>query len=396
MQFLRLISLMQNAPPIIYPASLLGYWKGQNNPNDSTTNARNGSAGAQTAYMTGQSGNAFSFNGNAASKVTLPSINAGAAWSLEFYLYRGHTIVGASEHLISNLWTSASNFGASYVDANNRISYYSNSIQRILSRRTIALTTWTKILLTYDGSRVRLWIDDVPDMTELATHSESFNTAFCFGQAQVTESNALNGGLDEIKLYNVVQEGIRGLIAWYAGENNGNDSTGNGFGLTLGASPSYATGQSGNGFNFTGATNQVPTMAPMSLDPSYSIDFYVKPAVNPGGSFYHTVSNTYTASGNYGALYYAGTNRLEYWTGGTLKVASTNNSVPSGSFTRVTIQYDASISKTKLYIGGVLNATESGTHSELFSCSPAIGYGGESSVFNGVIDEVKMYNKLLI
>ena len=372
------------------PAGAVGFWRGENNANDQL-GAYNATVGANTAFTTGHLGQAFLLDGTNASKITVPTINAGGTYSIELWVYRTSTVTTA-RHLVSNAYTSASNYGALYVDSNHAVVYYRNGVSTVVTAaNVIPVNTWVKVLLTYDGSKSRIWINDLPLVSEVSTHTETWNNACCFGQAVSNESAAWVGRLDEIVLYNTVVRPINGLFLHYAGENNTNDTMGR-LNATAGAGTSYATGQSGQGFSFSGTSNQAVTIPSIFLDNVYSIDFQMKPSGASGG-FVHTISNSWSSS-NYGALYYDSGNKLVYYQGSSARATSANSVITSGSWNRVTITYDGS--KTRLYVNGTLVATESGTHSETYNNQCKIGYGGESNTFSGVIDEVKFYNTLIL
>lgn len=386
--------VVPGTPPL--DPNILALYKGENNANDETGNY-NGTPGASTAYTSsGQVGNAFLFTGSANEAISVPTINAGGTYSIEFYVYC--TSLVGSRHLFSNDWTAASAFGAFYVSSTGYLIYYNNSTNRAQTATgAIVANTWHKVTLTYDGSKSRIWVDAKPMATETATHSETYNNTAKIGYANNAESNIFHGRLDEVTIWDSVVRPTNGLVAHYAGESNVNDSGPLGYTASAGAGTGYATGQSGNGFSLTGSTNQAVTVPNLLLEPSYSIDFYMKPAGAASG-FQHLVSNLWNGSGAYGALYYDGTNRLEYYQGSSSRVVSANNSITPSVFQRVTITYDASDSKTRLYINGTIAGTESGTHSEVFNNQARIGYaiGASDSAFNGVIDEVKFYNTLIL
>lgn len=376
--------------PVIEP-DVVAWYRAENNADDASGNAHHGTPGSSAGYTTGHTGNAFLFAaGDNNTKINCPSINIGSTWSIEGWIYRTSN-VGTARHVVSHLWSSASNFGAIYVNSNHSLTYVQNSTTQLTSATgAITLNTWHKFLITSDGSVLRMWLDGM--LVARTVLASTFNNAFAIGQAVTNEAAAWGGAIDEVKICNSTRKGFVGLIAHYAGENNTNDSSGHGLTATPGAGTGYATGYSGDGFNFTGNTNQAVLTPVIILDNQYSVDFYMKPT-NAGSGFMHTVSNAWSSS-NYGALYYTSPNRLRYYQGGSERVASADNVITPGSWNRITVTYDGS--KTRLYVNGTLVGTESGTHSEVFQNSTRIGYGTESNAFHGVIDEVKLYNNLIL
>lgn len=185
-------------------------------------------------------------------------------------------------------------------------------------------------------------------------------------------------------------------VAWWKGEGNAEDYYGVCDGV-VGDNTAFAAGYSGNCFSFPGLANQGVALPPMIVGGTYSIDLMFKPANNsasPQGIFGVHYSNP-----GLGALYYMGTNEIQYHQGGAgMRVGSGSNSITVGAWNRVTLTHDPADHKSRLYINGVLAGTEAGTHVETFDDAPSI----VPTVLPGsvdivcLIDDVKIYNTLIL
>lgn len=378
------------------PSGGVAWFRGENNAFDEGGNY-DATAGSQSAYAAGYdgSGNAFSFNGNVNSKILVPSVNIGSAYSIEFWVYE--TTGGATYVVLGNDWTSATKFGALYGgDGNFR--YYQNSVQRVSTGSAVTLSTsrWYKVRVTYDGSKTRIYVNDLLAATESGTHSETFNNQLGLGVAVTPDAGDthLTGRLDEVILYNSAAAPATGLRAWYKGDSDAQDAAYT-WHATAGAGTTYTAGNNGNCFVFNGNTNsavQMPQKMPIGAAWTVQFDLYVS-AGNTG--YRDIVGNDYNASGpDFGAIY-LNASKIEYWSGGVSRVVSAST-IAGTTWTTVKITYDGS--KTRIYINGSLDATESGTHTtESFATAPYLGASrtNNTAAFIGRLDDVKFYNAVV-
>ncbi|MFT3746155.1 MAG: hypothetical protein QM785_17930 [Pyrinomonadaceae bacterium] len=176
-------------------ASLHNWYPGQGSANDVRGSA-NGTPTGNVTYPAGRVGQAFSFPGGE-SYVTLPTINLGQSFSLEFWM--NPTLGGAPyKHLISNDFGSP-NFGALYFVADS-ISYWKQG-SILGSSGTLPLNQWTHVALVYDGSVARLYINGVLDRTS-GQFSTQFNNQVRFADGMNRDSSlTYQGLLDEVSFY---------------------------------------------------------------------------------------------------------------------------------------------------------------------------------------------------
>ena len=64
--------------------------------------------------------------------------------------------------------------------------------------------------------------------------------------------------------------------------------------------------------------------------------------------------------------------------------------IPLNEWTHVAVTFSTINSEAKLYINGMLDATETGVTLDISGTGAGIGYNGSDYVFNGSIDDVKI------
>ncbi len=187
---LRVLPLV---PP---PAGIIGWWRGQNDAQDAI-GTNHGTLTNGATFAAGKVGNAFSLDG-VDDVVTIPAINAGSRFSVEFWLFP--TRSAGYEHLASNNGGSA-NYGDLYF-RDNHIEYWQGSVLRLSSATSsIPLSSWSHVALTFENGMDRLYING-EIVAASAIHSETFNNPLAFGYTNAPSNNRFKGSLDEISLYN--------------------------------------------------------------------------------------------------------------------------------------------------------------------------------------------------
>ena len=185
------------------PASLANWYPGQGNSNDTRGPANGTPAGAVT-FPAGKVGQAFAFDGNVNTYITLPSLPLtqpppalGQSFSLEFWINPGRD--GAFQHVISNAYDSP-NFGALYME-NNKLSYWNRG--RVFdSLADVPLNQWTHAALVYNGTVVRLYVNGVLDR-ESNQQGITFNTPVRLADDMGRDTErTFQGMLDEVSFYN--------------------------------------------------------------------------------------------------------------------------------------------------------------------------------------------------
>ncbi len=183
-------------------AGLADLYGGDNSPND-LVGAANGvlaNGAGYTSNPTGKVGPAFNLDGTDGQVNVTSAINLGSTFSVELWIYPTRSI--GFEHLVSNDYHSAANFGALYFQSDHLEYWQNSSVRTQTPAGSIPLNTWSHIGLVYNGGVATLFINGVASGTPSVVHSESFNTTLELGYAIVGSDNHFKGRLDEVSFYN--------------------------------------------------------------------------------------------------------------------------------------------------------------------------------------------------
>jgi len=211
---------------------------------------------------------------------------------------------------------------------------------------------------------------------------------------------------------------LGGLVAyWKFDEGIGNialDSMGTNHGIIRGAT--WTAGKVNNALYFNGIDNRVEVRSRMSTEESYSIEFWFKAFVYRAKPQVMMRSRSEGNAGDFGFLAMMSTtlwghpdNEHFYLsvmvpTPAPQWVSLPGPRIPLGEFTHVVFTYDAMTKNVSLYVNGTLCAgtviapVYRVTDDWMAIGSDYWGYGRwapDGQAFNGVIDEVRVYNRAL-
>lgn len=180
------------------------------------------------------------------------------------------------------------------------------------------------------------------------------------------------------------------LVSFWPGEGSANDLQGTNHGTLQNGAGFTDAGKVGPSFTLDGTDDQV-VLPSINVGTTYTVEFWVYPTRNQ--TFQHLFSNAWDSLGNYGAMYF-GAGSVSYWQGQSLR-SITNVVIPLNQWTHVALTYDGAVSQ--IFINGVPSGLPSVVHAESFNNPAQIGFNvaGESSHFQGRIDEVSLYNTAL-
>jgi hypothetical protein len=198
------------------------------------------------------------------------------------------------------------------------------------------------------------------------------------------------------------------LLAYYTADNTPNDALGN-YNGTLTNGATYGTGIINNGFSFDGVNDYVDLGNNLDFDGSTPFSFSGWIKLNSskqqcfiskeGGSSAYVGYIAQIESTNEVSLY-LGSN---FSTGDWLQVTS-NDTLTTSTYHMITITYDGSknASNIKIYIDGVSSTltinrnTLTGSISNSINCNIGAAISsGAGRYFNGIIDEVGIWNREL-
>jgi hypothetical protein len=213
--------------------------------------------------------------------------------------------------------------------------------------------------------------------------------------------------LDDIRLYrslpieqeplpDPVDPGTNGLVAAYSFEDNVQDTSGRGLNGTVWGNPFFVDGFVGKALSFDGVNDyvEVGNNAAFDITEQITISAWVNP--NDAGDGQH---NPFVGKGDHVyALKHASNNSIEFfiyddgWYTANVSVDSSFN----GEWHHVLGTYDGS--EVKTYVDGILGATNAHQGSidvQTHNLTIAINSEERDRLYNGMIDEVKIYNRAL-
>ncbi|MGI8788257.1 MAG: LamG-like jellyroll fold domain-containing protein [Pyrinomonadaceae bacterium] len=423
------------------PIGLVSWYPAENNALDIRSRNNGTLGGIQghfPTYTAGVVGQAFQFDG--LSFVTIPdspSLHITTTLTLEGWVKPASGIANGSLDTIVFKGNQSSLAGQPYSLFLNVVAPNTYKLDFRLGNETTATAldsvsslapdTYTHVAATYDGATMRIYINGFLDA--------SVNTNI--GTLNNTDTNPLEigdgvgnftGAVDEFSIYNrtlsaseilaIDISGINGKckptatvspsgqVAWFAGDGDAKDLSGNGNNGALGSQTAFAVGKVGQALKFNGNTASAvivpdsPSLRPANV----SIDAWVNPAVYSFLSIIAIKGNTSQVAQIQPYLLALNGNQIAFQIGnGTNSDLLTSTSlVPLNVYTHVAATYDGTT--MQIYINGVLDASKTSTLGSLIQTDTnPLAIGGEilsppQTVifqFNGAIDELSIYNRAL-
>lgn len=181
------------------PAGMVAWFPGDGNAND-IQGSNNGTINGGVTFPAGKVAQAFSFDGTG--DVTYSTINAGSAYTIDFWVRPSSGGPTASrQEVIGNNFQDAQSFGQ-ITFTNTQIEYFQGGGIRVVSAAgSVPFDAYTHVALTYDGSVNRLYINGNLVATS-AVHTETFNNPIKLGNSVLQVGNArFNGQLDEVEIF---------------------------------------------------------------------------------------------------------------------------------------------------------------------------------------------------
>jgi hypothetical protein len=201
-----------------------------------------------------------------------------------------------------------------------------------------------------------------------------------------------------------------GLVAWWKGEGNANDSfDGNNGSVTGGVT--YANGEVGQAFRFDGTNGFISVPASSNLDVGkgngVTIEAWIRPDhLGPVGAAGLPIVEYDTASA-IGVHFWVEANytlyaNIEDTAGGIHTIQSAAGTIVTNALQHAAVTYNKTNGICVLYINGVPAATANfgsitpqTTYPLFIGKRAANGFPGSGSLYNGLLDELSIYNRAL-
>jgi hypothetical protein len=386
------------------PNGPVSWWKGENNANDSI-GENNGALQGAVTYSTGQTGQAFSLSSTTNDGVTFPSsadLNPTEAITMSAwikptatsnpwpYIIGKRTGSGAIQYsiTISDRNTFTCDITGAGVNAEGGI---------------VPLNQWSQVACTYDRNSLRLYVngEQVASKTgnaAIATSSEPLT----IGMLNGVNTRNFDGLIDEVKIYNRALSAAEvassyGVVSWWRGDGNALDSVGDNHAVLIG-SPGFEIGAVGQSFFFDGASQYAQVAAPSDLPVGAaprSLSLWFKTPRNLATNTESALFQYGSASnGNmFGLITSANAPGRLYFYGHSADLSGTTVILPD-TWYHAAVSYDGTTAR--LYLNGQLeNSASLALNTVLDGNGLTIGYRGPGSMWQGEIDEVKMFNRAL-
>jgi hypothetical protein len=416
---------------------LIGYWPLDGNGTDLSANGHNGTivgAVTATADRFGNAGQAMHFSASAGSSsyLTIPDATDLQLWGNDFtinaWVRLDNYSPGDMSQIISKHnsspytgWGAAiSGFNWGTAGLNQGYSLFGSGMAGTSldeSAHNIGTgATWHMLSYVYHTSvnTVDMYIDGHLDYSSHPS-SEGFSTAPVTIGYNTVKNYGLNGDMDDIRLYNgaLLAANITdlynapnngGLLAYWSFDSNANDYSGHGFDGTATGTISIVDRNLNNAaFGFDGFTSFVSVADNTALrlnNTDFTLNAWVK-LTSVGAAVQILAKRSSTPAGYGWSVTTTGTTFFGAGGGTTMSYGGT--ALTAGVWHMVTLTYkstSASAGTVTHYVDGVASGTPvTGFPTPNSAVTNALVIGrdnlGANYYFNGGIDDVRIYNKLL-
>ncbi len=191
-------------------SGLISYWKLDESSGTATDAAGGGNTGTNTAItysVAGKINTAYSYNASTSyTDCGNPSNLSFTAGSISYWVYPTN-IVGAMVHIskgnvaddLNGWWTGTLGDSILYFELANGSSFQLVAI----SSGTLSVNTWYHVVVTWDGSTVKSYINGTPVLNTVQTVVPVTNVYNVnFGKSSHAAASFFEGRLDEVGMWN--------------------------------------------------------------------------------------------------------------------------------------------------------------------------------------------------
>lgn len=416
---------------------LLAHYEFNGNANDASGNNYNGTLNGAivTTDRCDETNKALNFDGIDDNIELGQQINLGTSDFTLSALIKPNVIDTSCRHIITKGLTSTgtpSEVGFGLLFMNGKLCFFVNgSIPKTgISGVTIPVDEWSYVTGVRDGHNLYLYVNGVlvGTATDPVVTNTNSNIPLNIGSASFTEAPYrryfFNGKIDDIRIYNRALSGqeisklseihecifnpSQGLLAHYPFNGNANDVSGNSLSGTVnGATPALSKSGTQNGaLSFDGTDDNVELGQSINFGTNnFTLCALVKPNFINSTGYHHILTKGVTSSGVPSEVGYSlmiRTGKLCFFVfGGEPKRGVMDIAIPVNEWSFITAVRNGT--KLSVYMNGVLVGTAidsylTNTNSNL-PLNFASGAYGDSPTrryfFNGVLDEIRVYNQAL-
>jgi Concanavalin A-like lectin/glucanases superfamily len=407
----RVYGYALSAAEVIDIYGLVGYWKldaaSGTSATDSSGNSYTGTVTGTATWVSGISGNAFSFNGSTKIQATgltdSPANCTLAAWAnLTTADTGGSEIVSLGDHVFIRVDESSTLKAYIY----NGSSYVSVSYAK-----TFAGTGWHHFAAVFDddNNTFTLYVDGAQVATASTASSISYSG---LGSNIVIGRNGngatdkdFTGTIDDVRIYNyplsatAIAE-LYGLIGyWKLDESSGTtaaDSSGMGRSGTVTGTATWSSSIINNGFSFNGSS-KIQVSGLLNTPRNVTVAAWANlTTADSAGSEVVSLGDHFSLR-----LDESGATEVVYYNGTSWANLSFTQTVAGSGWHHYVATFDDDNDLMKLYVDGELKASTAPSSSISYAgqgSNTVIGQHGNAGTtrdFTGRIDEVRVYNRVL-
>jgi uncharacterized repeat protein (TIGR01451 family)/CSLREA domain-containing protein len=412
------------------PAGMVAWYPGDGNADDiQGPTFENGGLQGGATFAPGKVGQAFSLDG-VDDLVVVPSTTAlePTAITLDAWIFVDATADPSGTYgIVAKYLGVGGERGYQFFISNRKLVLNAGTSPQTAATSTndVLFGQWNHVAFTIDASASQLYLNGNPDgppgpgVPTIEATSQPFRIG-------VVSADFFKGRIDEVEVFGrtlsasdiqaIYDASFAGkcrtcttappdMVSWYAAENNANDRQGPNNGTLVGGA-TFAPGKVGQGFNFDGSGFvTVPDSPSLQLpDAPFSIDLWFKTNTTATSQIILSkgvsdANEEYSISLDDGGIYWD-------YGGAQAFVKAETAGVVAGRWYHLTVLYDPALNpRGKIYLNGVeqtITSSNAGAHiassgSALYLGSQNAGspyYPGRVS-FNGLIDEVELFNRAL-
>ncbi|MEO8637464.1 MAG: LamG-like jellyroll fold domain-containing protein [Candidatus Taylorbacteria bacterium] len=410
-------------------SNLISYWAFDGNANDSV-GSNTGTLINGPTFTTGKIGQGLKFDGvddyvDAKDINALDGLNAMtvSVWIKQV----SNNEVGQLKYLVTkgspyatiewSLYSDNYAFNPQFQITSGGVKYSSGAAP------TITDSNWHHLVGMYDGSKVSIWVDGVKKSEAAASGTTDANSKSVIINNIFGPNWVFNGSIDEVRIYSralSAQEitdiynstgggvtptpppptSVGKLISYWAFDGNANDSVGSNTG-TLINGPTFTTGKIGQGLKFDGVDDYVDAKDINALDGlnAMTVSVWIKQVSNNEvGQLKYLVTKGSPYATIEWSLYsdnYAFNPQFQITSGGVKYSSGAAPTITDSNWHHLVGMYDGS--KVSIWVDGVKKseAAASGTTDANSKSVIINNIFGPNWVFNGSIDEVRIYSRAL-
>jgi len=399
------------------PTTNLAYYKLDGNANDSTANGYNGTWGGTEAYNVAPYGVAAVFNGSSRIETGITSFTN----NLTISLWLKPLSLDSNGNWIFGNWNSTAQDFYFYVNSSGQavINFDGQSGGELTvgSVGDFSASNWTHFAVSMSSGSYVAYINGNSVGTSSTTNT-TFNNGQDFEIGNMPKSSSVsgwNGAIDQVRVFSTalsasqitqlyeevycntistldVFGGSTG-VALYQFENNANSTDSSTYNGTWTGTEAYVGGYFDKAASFNGSNNYitVPTLAGFT-NYNFTMSFWFNSTSTAQQYFMDFRNPIYMEFGwDVGSGAYANTYSFIIYTGSIYAVHSSAN-LRDGNWHHIAVTYDGAI--LKMYIDNAAPITNTINDNTEFAGSGNVigGAVGGTSIMDGSIDQVRIFN----